>query len=323
MSATGDEPTIRLGLIGAGPWGRTIIRTCNELSGVSLVRVASSNPETETLVEPGCVVVEDWREVLNPNAIHGVIIATPPATHFAVAREAVASAIPVMVEKPMTMALGEAVTLKQVATMAQSLVMVDHTHLVHPAYRAIKELHGAVGPILGIRGRNHAWGPFRRDVPVLWDYGAHDIAMCVDLLDNEPEYASAVRVERRDTPDGTGETLDLRFEFPGEIDVRLGLSNLSRDTRRYFAVHFDKLVMVYDPTRPGRSLTIHGPTDNFADPTDSGQVIDLPEEQPLANAIMTFAMAIAGKVDDPGSLNLGVDVVQILTQCQAKLDDKE
>ncbi|MEO5373430.1 MAG: Gfo/Idh/MocA family oxidoreductase [Alphaproteobacteria bacterium] len=318
-----SERNIRLGLIGAGRWGRNIIRTCGELSGITLARVASSNPETRTLVPPGTLVMEDWRELLNPNDVHGVMIASPATQHFTIARETIASGIPVMVEKPLTMSLGEAVTLKRVASMGQALVLVNHVHLVHPAYRAIKELCGAVGAVRAIRSHAGNWGPFRAEVPVLWDYGPHDVAMAIDLLDGEPEYVSAVEVERRETPEGIGQSLDLRCEFPGEVDVRIRLSNLLPEKRRTFAVHFDTLVMVYDPLRPGSALTIHPATDGFADPTGPGQPIELPDEQPLANAIMTFAMAIAGNVDDPGSLNLGVDVVATLSRCQAKLDGKD
>lgn len=323
-----EQPTIRLGLIGAGPWGRTLIRTINEMSGVTLARVGSTNPETRSLVGPGCTVVEDWTEVLNPTDIHGVIIATPPALHFDMVREALAANIPVLVEKPLTLNVREATSLRQIATVSQGLVMVDHTHLGHPAYRAIKEFSGAVGPIRAIRGLAGNWGPFRSDVSVLWDWGPHDLAMAIDLLNSGIEYASAVVTERRETPDGIGETpggigetIDIRLDFSDEIDARFVFSNLLPEKRRVFAVHFDRLVMVYNPLRP-EALTLHPPTDNFATPEDAGEAIALPDEQPLANAIMTFAMAIAGGVNDLGSLNLGVDVVAALARCQASLNEK-
>lgn len=316
-----DQPAIRLGLIGAGAWGRVIIRTINEMTGVELVRVGSSNPLTPSLVGPGCAVLSDWTEVLNPNDIHGVIIATPPARHFDMVREAMAANIPVMVEKPLTLSVRDAVSLRQVATVSQGLVMVDHTHLGHPAFRAIKEFSGAVGPIRAIRAHAGNRGPFRSDVSVLWDWGPHDLAMCIDLLDSGIEYASAIVTERRETPEGVGETVDLRLDFSDDVDARIVLSNLLPEKRRVFAVHFDRLVMVYNPLRP-QALTIHPPTDHFAFPEDDGQPIELPEEQPLANAIMTFAMAIAGEVNDLGSLNLGVDVVAALARCQASLDER-
>ena len=318
---TNDNPSIRLGLIGAGAWGRTIIDTITGMSGVTLVRVGSANPQTPSLVGPGCTVVTDWTDVLNPNDIHGVIIAVPPALHADMTRDALAANIPVLVETPLTLSVREAVSLRQVTTVSQGLVMVNHTALGHPAYRAIKEFSGAVGPVRAIRAHSGGWGPFRSDVSALWDLGPNDVAMCIDLMDSGVAFSSAVVKERRETPDGVGETVQMSLDFPDDVEARITVSNLLPEPRRYFAVHYDRLVMVYDPLRPA-ALTIHPPTDHFAAPTDPGQVIEIPDENPLANAIMTFAMAIAGAVNDLGSLNLGVDVVAVLARCQASLDEK-
>jgi predicted homoserine dehydrogenase-like protein len=52
---------IRLGLAGAGRWGRNYIRTIAGLSGVRLTRVASSNPATADLLPPDCGLADGER----------------------------------------------------------------------------------------------------------------------------------------------------------------------------------------------------------------------------------------------------------------------
>ena len=54
---------IRLGLIGAGRWGRNIARSLEGLDGIQLTRLASRRPESRALAGPDCIVSTDWREV--------------------------------------------------------------------------------------------------------------------------------------------------------------------------------------------------------------------------------------------------------------------
>ncbi|MFN3076806.1 MAG: Gfo/Idh/MocA family protein [Alphaproteobacteria bacterium] len=304
----------RLGLIGAGPRGREILRVLADISGVSLVRVASRNPETTALVPAGCEVTGDWRAILNPNILHGVIIATPAGQHFPMTREAVASGVPVLVESPLAMTVGDAMALKRIAGMGQGLVMVNHTGLFHPAYRTLKELVAVVGPVRAIRSWVGGAGPFRSGVTVPWDLGPEDLALCMDLLDGTPDHAGAAVLEHRQTPEGVGETVALHFMFPGEVDVRLNLSNLSPAPRRRFVVYCDKVTLAFD-AHAAQALTLYPPGEDFADPGEDGQPIDVPSEVPLANAIKTFLMAIADGADEQGSLELGADVVSGLARC--------
>ena len=72
---------LRLGLLGAGRWGRNYIRTIAASAGVRLARLASRNPDSANLVPPDCVIFADWREMLDARALDGVIVATPPGVH--------------------------------------------------------------------------------------------------------------------------------------------------------------------------------------------------------------------------------------------------
>ncbi len=315
-----DQSQIRLGLVGAGPRGRAIIETLDHVTDARLVRVSSSNPETRERVAPGCQIFPDWRPMLDSTALDGLIIATPPATHFAIAHAALAAGLPVLMEEPLAMTVADAVALKEQAGSA--LIMVNHTHLAHPAYRFIKELvtDETAGPIRAIRGYAGLRHP---DVPILWTWGAQELAMCIDLLDtSEPEDLSARLVKRQHLPEGSGETIELRFDFAKGTDVRLRLSNILEEKTRYFAVHFDRLTLIYDGRGAG-TLTLHPSAPDFQVPEDEGQRIELPTEDPLFNVLSWFTLALANGVEDLGSLNLGMDVVFLLARCQAMLEGKD
>ena len=310
--------TVRLGLIGAGRWGRNYIKTLDGLPGVVLARLASSNPESASLVDDDCVVSKDWRAVAIADDIDGVIIATPPHLHAEMMTTAVAANKAVLVEKPLTQDLSEAEKLLEIARAEQAIVHVDHIHLYNPAYRELKRLAAGMGPIRTIHGSAGAWGPFRPETSVLWDWGAHDVSMVLDLLGTMPETIQAESKEARQTPEGFGEALDLKLTFPEGIVATIGISNLREEKARHLTVDFDREALIYDDVGDKALIRkIKSGTDENSSKTD--QVVKTSDRSPLEQAVMDFVAAIENKQPDLAGLELGVRVVRVLSDCEQAL----
>ncbi|MEE1569456.1 MAG: Gfo/Idh/MocA family oxidoreductase, partial [Alphaproteobacteria bacterium] len=126
---------MRLGLIGAGRWGRVYMNTLDHMADVTLNALASSNPQSRDLVGENVDLHEDWRDFINAGGVDGVIVATPPAAHGEIVRAALEAGLPVLVEKPLTLDVDEAKALRDLAERTDGLVMVDHIHLFSPAFR--------------------------------------------------------------------------------------------------------------------------------------------------------------------------------------------
>ncbi|GAB6052609.1 hypothetical protein JCM17960_14290 [Magnetospira thiophila] len=300
-----NNPPLRLGLIGAGRWGRVFIRTLARLAGLTLTRLASGNPESRTLVPETCQISDNWHEVARATDLDGLIIATPPDLHAPMARAALAVGTPVLIEKPLTLNVAEALSLLQYAQQQpHAIVQVDHIHLAHPAYRRLKQRCESGGAIRAIHGQAGAWGPFRPDTSVLWDWGPHDVALCLDLLGQKPTSVRARIVETRDTEAGPGQSVRLDLTFPGGVTAHLELSNLRPEKRRSLTVERDEDTLIYDAVGP-RPLVSRTPTGAFPEP-------DLPEILPLDQVVLDFAAAIRKGGTDLASLKLAVDVVKVL-----------
>lgn len=309
--------SLRLGLIGAGRWGRNYIRTINELESLRLAGVASRNPETGRIVKAGCTVFADWRDLLNREEIDGVIIAAPAPQHAQMVRAAIEAGLPALVEKPLALDLADAVALRDAAVSSGGFFMVDHTHLFHPAYRALKTLGSGYGPVRKIRSEAGNYGPYRPDTPVLWDWGPHDVAMCLDLVGAMPEQVSARVAERRSVEGGVGEIIEMSLGFPGGVRAEIRVGNLMSKRRRFLA-HFDTAVLAYDDFAPHK-LVLHAPTKAYATPTDAGVPIEIPADLPLTNVVTAFKAAILSGRYDPASMELGVRVVDVLARLTRSL----
>ena len=289
---------LRLGVLGAGRWGRTYIRTIAQIPELRVARVASRNPDTQALVPPDCAVSADWRDVVRADDIDGVVVAAPPAVHAEMTLEAIACGRPVMVEKPLALSTASAVSILAAAEARRVFVLVDHVHLFHPGYQALKRSALSNGPVRAIAARAGARGPYRPDVRALWDWGPHDVAMCIDLLGGEPQTVDAECLECRPVDAGWGERLRLRLRFPADVEAEIELSTL-RERHRSFEVRLDSGILRYDGSPPLAAADL-----------------------PLTRAVREFATSINNGAASLASLKLGVGVVRTLARCEAAVAQK-
>jgi predicted dehydrogenase len=308
-------PAIKLGLIGAGRWGRNIIRTIAGLPDARLAAIASRNPATASLVPDDCRIVTDWRALIDLNDIDGVIIAGPPATHAEMLIAAIGRNRPALVEKPVVTTRVDVQRLRALLDGAETTILVDHTHLFHPAFRALQREAARLGPIRSIASAAGNRGPYRTDVSVLWDWAPHDIAMCLALVPGRCGAARATRLESRPVDGAMAETLALELTLAGGVPAHIRLSTLD-ERHRWFAVRFDAGTLVYRD-QGAAQLTRLAPG---ADLQSRGTALPVTDEPPLTRAIRDFVQAVRSGDRDRGSIELGLAVVEVILRIEQTLD---
>ena len=174
-------PALRIGVIGAGRWGRNVIRTIQSLPGTQLDAVVSNNPNTAELVGDNCRVHQDVQSLLNGEKLDGIAICTPPATHFDIAHDILDAGIPIFIEKPLTFDPTQADTLVRLAAAVGTWGMVDHIHLFSGAFQKLLTALPDIGEVTAIKSIAGNAGPVRADADVLWDWGPHDVAMMLSI----------------------------------------------------------------------------------------------------------------------------------------------
>ena len=307
---------VRLGLVGAGHWGRVFMRTIGDVDGAALTGLASNNPEARELIPGGCRLTGDWRTLISEGEIDGLIVAVPPAAQFPIAEAAIAAGMPILLEKPLSLDATDAAHLGELADEKDALVMVDHTHLYHPAFKFLKSKladfggHGAVTEINGAAG---SWGPFRQNVPVLWDWGAHDVAMILDILGEIPVAVSARLTENREQDGGRGEACDFTLEF-AKAKATASLSNLADTKLRRLRVSLGDTELLYDGVAAENFAMRRGRDAPWQRQTVPGQL-------PVTTLVAEFADSIRSGARDRPGLKLGADVVSVLARCQTALDE--
>ncbi|HEY5314286.1 MAG TPA: Gfo/Idh/MocA family oxidoreductase, partial [Pirellulales bacterium] len=188
---------IGVGVVGYGYWGPNLARNFAAQPGCRLIAVcdaAEGRLAQARLAHPDCLVTRDYRQLLSHDQIQAVLIATPLATHFALARDALVAGKDVLVEKPLTPTAAEARQLIELAERHGRILAVDHTFLYTGAVTKIKQLidSGELGELLYIDSVRTNLGLFQADSNVVYDLAPHELSIMFHLLERDPISVQAV-----------------------------------------------------------------------------------------------------------------------------------
>ncbi len=147
--------TMRIGLIGAGNHGARYLRHAQaDVPGLEPVALCRRDRQAgEALAaELGCRYLASPEALVADPAVDGVIVCTPPASHFEFAAAVLAAGKPLLLEKPLTATLAEADRLAalDLASPAPPLLLAQ-TLRWNPVVRKVKELWPALGPVHLVR----------------------------------------------------------------------------------------------------------------------------------------------------------------------------
>ena len=152
--------TLRWGIAGYGWVARDHMAPAIAAAGHVLAGVADPDPTARNRAEADGVLAFDTAgallRTLRPDALY---VATPNHRHLEPVREAAAAGVPVLCEKPMAAALGDAQAMAQAVREAGVLWGAAFDQRRHPAHIALREAvaAGAVGRPAAVRIAYCCW----------------------------------------------------------------------------------------------------------------------------------------------------------------------
>lgn len=196
VSAYLSEHPVGIGIVGCGYWGINYVRLLNELPEAKVLAVCDQRQER--LIEiarriPGVQLTTRLDTLLEDDRIDAIVICTEASSHFKVASQCLRAGKHVLIEKPITTFVADAVELGRLAEEQSLTLMVGHTFIYNSGIAAIESyLEQRQDRIYYLHASRTNLGPIRRDVNAVWDLATHDIAIFNHLLKSTPQWASAV-----------------------------------------------------------------------------------------------------------------------------------
>jgi predicted dehydrogenase len=250
---------ISIGVIGYGYWGPNWVRNLAETPGARLAAVSDLRPERLALVAaryPAVRLSTDVNDLLADPTIDAVVIATPVASHYALAMQALRAGKHVLVEKPLTPTLAEAEALVEEAARRRLTLMVDHTFVYTGAVRKIKELidAGRLGRLYYYDSVRVNLGLFQHDVNVLWDLAVHDLSIMDYLVGTAPATVSATGTAHIN---GLEDIAYLTCYFDGGMIAHLHVNWLAPVKVRRTLIGGAQQMVVYDDLEPSEKVKVY------------------------------------------------------------------
>lgn len=255
-----SESPIKVGVIGCGYWGPKLVRNFSRASGCEVRAIADHNPEQLARIGedyPHVLGTTDYRALLKDPDIEAIAVATPVATHFAIARDALNAGKHVLVEKPLATSVREAEMLVELAARKNRLLMVDHTYLFTGAVEKMRELvvSGELGEILYFDSTRINLGLFQHDVNVVWDLAPHDLSILLHVLDKKPVAVSALGAAHAGT--GKENLAYITLTFDDNTLAHFHVNWLAPRKVRQIIIGGERKMLVFDDMESNEKLKVY------------------------------------------------------------------
>ncbi len=323
-------------VIGLGYWGPNLVRNLAASPRTRAAWICDRSPGRLDAVGahfPAAARAEDPAAVLADPEVDAVVIATPVATHHALARAALLAGKHVLVEKPLAATAEQAEELRELAERRGLVLLVDHVFLYSPAVRKLAQLvaAGDLGEPLFIDSVRINLGLVQHDVDVVWDLAPHDLAIIDHLVGRVPD--SVVAIGASHSGGGPVDGAHLHLDYGGGLHAAIHVSWLSPVKIRSFLLGGTRRSVLYNDLDAAERLKVY---DRGIEVTEalspegrrellvsyrSGDVVAprLDSAEPLALLVEHFADCIEKDVPPLSGGDQGLRVVRVLEAAQRSL----
>lgn len=207
-----DYIPVGVGIVGLGRSGTYHFERIGLREDARVVAVFDGNPACGDFAASRHVPhPATWEQFLQFPDIEVVIVATPPATHAALAIEALRAGRNVIVETPLALTVAEADSVVSAAREAGRSLIVAHLHRWDDDYRtarqalagpstsggtlgcpvSLRQIVAQYNPAAGVLQRSTAPAAWRLSHATgggaLWEFGIHAFDQLLQLMGREPE----------------------------------------------------------------------------------------------------------------------------------------
>jgi len=315
-----------IAVVGCGYWGKNLVRNFAEL-GV-LHTICDSSHETLSRFEylsPDIVRETSYDAVLASNAIKAVVISSPAALHYSMAKQALLAGKDIFVEKPLSLEVTQGEELVELAGEKKKILMVGHVLEYHPGVVRLKKLvdDGELGKIEYIYSSRLNLGKFRTEENILWSFAPHDISVILLLLNEMPCDVSAHGgcYLHHDIADVTVTTMS----FTSGVRAHIFVSWLHPYKEQKLVVIGDKKMAVFDDVTPQNKLLLYEHQIEWIEQRPvprQGEAIpvEFTMEEPLRIECQHFLECLESSQKSKTDGQSGLRVLKVLDACQRSLE---
>ena len=289
-------PSLNVAIVGAGYWGKNLLRTFRGLPTAHVSTLCDLDAATLTAFKaehPDLETTADFAALLRRADVDAVVLATPPSRHHAMALAALQAGKHVWVEKPLALTGAHGRELVAAAAAQGRTLFVDETFLYDPLVVAMRE-HieaGELGDVYHLSFERLGMGRIRRDSDVWWNSAPHDLSMLFYLVPRDPTRVQ-LHLHSYLQPNIADQAV-ADLELTGGVSAHIYLSWLHPQKVASVFVIGSKRMLQYEGRFEKRALTLHDYTVDLRPPVGGRGDGPIPIV-PISNQNATEIAAPAG-----------------------------
>jgi predicted dehydrogenase len=320
---------LQIGIVGAGYWGKNLLRTFGRLPAARVAEICDLDPkllEAAKNDHPHARTGTDLSAMLARPDVDAVVVATPPSRHHAMALAALRAGKHVWVEKPLALTAADGRELVDAARAAGRTLFVDETFLYDPLVREMKRTidAGELGEVFHLSFERLGMGRIRRDSNVWWNSAPHDLSILFYLV---PRPLKAVQLYLHTyLQPGVADMAVCDLELEGGVTAHVYLSWLHPDKTATVTVVGRDRMLGYEGRFEKRAVTLFDYEIDARPPASTsagapivpitkfeGRKLDVQlGTEPLASAAAHFVESILGGTEPLTSGARSLRVVETL-----------
>ncbi|HZE74881.1 MAG TPA: Gfo/Idh/MocA family oxidoreductase [Gemmatimonadales bacterium] len=321
---------LKVGVIGAGTWGKNHVRTLAGLPETELTAVCDLDPGVRDRLarqHPGTFVTDSVSALLG--RVEAVVIASSARTHAELGRAAVEAGVPALVEKPFALTVADAEGLAELSALRGVPVLAGHLLEYHPVVEQLRHLitERSLGELYYLYSQRVNLGQIRPDENALWSFGPHDVSVALFLLGDVP--CSVAAQGHSYLQPGIEDVVFLTLTFASGVVAHAQMSWLDPHKERRLTVVGSKQMAVFDDMQPREKLRIYDKGVERPEYRSWGESLAVREgdifiprisnAEPLAAQLRHFAQVVRGEAKPRADAADGVRVIRVLDAASRSL----
>ena len=325
---------IKVGIIGLGYWGPNLVRNFQNNRNCKVVALCDLDNSLLKKYHnkfPDSKFYNDYKKLLKCSDIDACVIATPVATHFDIAINALKNNKHVFVEKPLADSSLKCKKLISLANEKDLVLFVDHTFLYTEAVQTLKKysLKKNFGKKLYYDSTRINLGLIQNDINVLWDLAVHDLSILSYINKESPLSVSAVGHQHFPSKPITSAFMTLKYK--SNFVAHINVSWLSPVKIRQTILAGSKKMILYNDLEKKNKITVHDKGVNVIKDQNSSKNLvkykigglhmpKLSNKEALSGVVSDFINSILKNRQPTSNGELALSIVKILESADKSMN---
>ena len=228
---------INIAVVGCGNWASKIINEINKNNKFNLTSIVCRKKKENI---PKTIIFDSIDKMINSKINDSIYVAAEPKLNLEIVKLIKNYKIPIILEKPISDSYENIKELKNIIEKYNLIALPNLTNYFSESFMELKKIthekYKKINEIIIYEGN---FGPFRKNIHPIWDWGFHSISLLFLLFEVEKVTNIDMKIIKSNNFYGKGIVSKFSFKINKKIKVKIITGNLFKKKLRKMKIKFN------------------------------------------------------------------------------------